>query len=69
MESVKLMQELTDLDQSIKQLSDSYQAFLHAFKIQIERIDEMERMLENLRRERGFENGINLFTGGERYLF
>ena len=50
------MQELTDLDQSIKQLSDSYQVFLDAYKSQIERIDEMERMLENFRRECGLEN-------------
>ena len=50
------MQELVDLDQSIKHLSGSYQIFLDAFKIQLERIDEMERMLENLRREHGIEN-------------
>ena len=48
--------ELTDLDQSIKQLSDSYQVFLEAFKIHLTRIDETERMLENFRRERGLEN-------------
>ena len=46
------MQELTDLDQSIKLLSDSYQIFLDAFKTKIERIDAMEQMLENFRRER-----------------
>jgi len=30
--------------------------FLDAFKFQLERMDEMERMLENLRREHGIEN-------------
>jgi len=49
------MQELKDLDQSMKKLSDSYQIFLDAFKIQIERMDAMEQMLANFRRERGLE--------------
>ena len=44
-----------NLEQSIKQLAYSYQVFLNAFKIQIERIDEMERMLENIRREHGLD--------------
>lgn len=43
------MQEHTDLDHSIKHLSDSYQVFLGAVKNQVERIDEMELMLENFR--------------------
>ena len=55
------MQELKDLDQSIKQFADSYQIFLKGFKFQIERIDEMERMLENFRRERGLETKAFLY--------
>ena len=50
------MQELTDLDQSMKQLSDSYEVFIDAYKNQLTRIDELERMLKNLHQKRGLEN-------------
>ena len=47
--------ELNDLDKSIKILTDSYRSFLDTFIIHLKRIDEMEKMLGNLRQERNIE--------------
>ena len=47
------MQELTDLQEKISALVDSFQAFVNALNNHMDRTEEMGRELEQLKHDRG----------------